>query len=58
MAGESPAEWEGEAPAEPDLVAKLDAFVAKCKHYGITNISEGEGLDAFHARVKKQLQGS
>lgn len=39
-----------------ELVAQLDGFVAKCKHYGITNISEGETLDAFHARVKKQLQ--
>jgi len=43
---------------EAQFAARLDAFVARCRGYGMTHISEGEGLDAFHARVKKQLTGS
>lgn len=43
---------------ETELIAQLDAFVSKCKRYGITNISEGEALDTFHTRIKKQLQES
>ncbi len=43
---------------EAQFTAALDSFVAKCKGYGMTHISEGEGLDNFHARVKKQLAGT
>ncbi len=42
---------------EAELASKLDAFVDKCKRYGMTHISEGETLDSFHARVRKQLAG-
>lgn len=40
---------------EPELLHMLDAFVDKCRSYGITNISEGEALDSFAARVAKEL---
>ncbi|MGQ9456070.1 MAG: DUF4838 domain-containing protein [Armatimonadota bacterium] len=42
---------------EEKLAEALDTFVAKCKSYGMTHISEGETLDSFHARVRKQLVG-
>lgn len=45
------------AGREAELVKTLEAFVARCKHYGITNISEGESLDSYYARVKKDLGG-
>lgn len=41
-----------------ELLKMLDAYVENCKHYGVTNNSEGEGLDAFHARMKKELEGT
>ena len=42
---------------EAEFRKQLDEFVAKCKHYGMTNISEGEGLDSFYDRIKKDLGG-
>jgi len=42
---------------EAELISGLDAFVAKCKKYGMTHISEGETLDSFYSRVRKQLGG-
>jgi hypothetical protein len=42
---------------EAELRKQLDDFVAKCKHYGMTNISEGEGLDPYYERMKKELGG-
>lgn len=43
------------AGKEPDLLKSLDALVEKCKHYGITNISEAESLNDFYNRIKKEL---
>jgi hypothetical protein len=42
---------------EADLHKELDAFVAKCKGYGMDAVSEGESLDAFYERVKKAIDG-
>ena len=42
---------------EAALKTELDAFVAKCKHYGIDAISEGESVDNYQARVAKLLGG-
>lgn len=42
---------------EAELRSKLDDFVARCKHYGMTHISEGEALDHYYERVKKDLGG-
>lgn len=42
---------------EADLTKELDSFVGKCKSYGMDAISEGESMDAYHARVKKLLGG-
>lgn len=42
---------------EAELRKQLDDFIAQCKHYGMTNISEGEGLDPYYERIKKELGG-
>lgn len=42
---------------EVELRKQLDAFVAKCKGYGMDAVSEGESLDHFYERVKKELGG-
>jgi hypothetical protein len=42
---------------EADLTKELDNFVAKCKHYGMDAISEGESMDSYHTRVRKLLGG-
>ena len=42
---------------EAEFRKQLDDFVANCKHYGMTNISEGEGMDSFYDRIKKDLGG-
>jgi len=40
---------------EKELLSRLDALVSRCKEYGITHTSEGEGVDAFNARIRKEL---
>jgi len=42
---------------EAELRKTLDAFVAKCKSYGMDAVSEGEGLDHWYDRMKKELGG-
>lgn len=42
---------------EAELRKQLDEFVGKCKYYGMTHISEGESMDAYHERVGKLLGG-
>jgi len=42
---------------EAELRKQLDTFVAKCKGYGMDAVSEGESLDHFYERVKKELGG-
>jgi len=40
---------------EAELSKELDTFIEKCKHYGMTNISEGEHLDHYYDRIKQEL---
>jgi len=42
---------------EAQLLRQLDDFTAQCRHYGMTHISEGEALDHYYERVKKEIGG-